>query len=230
VARGSIEWLLRDAGRRWRDVIEAGSSLERSLNADAASLRDLAPEGSATETELLAATTAAVVNYFAIERPWNFDPVGRELHVEATSGGVPLHGFIDRLDSYVTGDGEERWVISDYKTGKLPRDRYLDEAFFAMKIYALLVAETKGIIPHSLRLIFVAADAQDAVRSMKVDDALLGSTRSKLQRIWQQIAEAYEDDIWMTTTGPLCNWCHFQPICPAFGASGSPPPPAPRDG
>jgi len=223
VAEGSVEAQIREATGRWHDVLKADPVAERRALSDARDLAAVVPEGSSEEAALLTATDAVVENYFdqELERPWNFDPVARELHLEADVGGLVLHGFIDRLDRYATSGGDERWVISDYKTGKVPRDRYLDEAFFAMKVYALLLSETQGVTPFSLRLLYVGAPRGGADRRVPVDEALLETTRTTMQRLWQSMVQSAHDDVWETKKGPLCGWCHFKAYCPAFGGEPS---------
>jgi putative RecB family exonuclease len=120
-------------------------------------------------------------------------------------------------------------VISDYKTGKVPKDRYLDEAFFAMKVYALLLAEAQGVVPFSLRLLYVAAPSAQADRRVAVDDALLEGTRTTMLRLWASMRQSAADDVWETKTGPLCGWCHFKPWCPAFGGDPALAPKSWRD-
>jgi putative RecB family exonuclease len=219
VPEGSVEAQIRDATGRWHDALEADPVAQSRARGDARDLDVVIPEGSEEEAALLKATDAVVENYFdqELERPWNFDPVARELHLEADVGGLVLHGFIDRLDRYATSAGDERWVISDYKTGKVPQERYLDEAFFAMKVYALLLSETQGVTPFSLRLLYVGAPRGGADRRVPVDDALLAQTRAKMQRLWQAMEQSAEEDVWETKKGPLCGWCHFKAYCPAFG-------------
>ena len=216
VPEDSVEAEIRNATNLWRDDIEAGSSREASLLRQAEEYRALFEADSKEEAAFLLATENVVANYFDIERPWNFDPVGRELHLEATVGDVTLHGFIDRLDHYTTESGEERWVISDYKTGKVPQARYLDESFFAMKVYALLLARTRGVMPHSLRLLYVGAKKPEAIQVLEVNQHLLEITEKKMNHLWAEIVQSNDHDVWETKTGPLCNWCHFKPECPAW--------------
>jgi len=212
----SLEAQVREAAGLWREEIVEGSDREARLLEDAYDYQELVPPESPEEQAFLAEVTRCVENYFTIERPWNFDPVGREVHLEATFEDLTLHGFIDRLDRYSTESGEERWVISDYKTGKVPRARYLDDAFFAMKVYALLLSQNEGVIPYSLRLIYVGANKDQAVQVLNVDANVLESTQRKMTNLWRDITHSAEADVWETKTGPLCNWCHFQSQCPAF--------------
>jgi putative RecB family exonuclease len=219
IPEGSVEAGLRRATGMWRHSLESDPvAMSRALS-DARDLDVVIPAGSRAEAALAADTVAVVENYFdaELERPWNFDPTARELHLEADIGGLVLHGFIDRLDRYETSDGVERWVISDYKTGKVPKERYLDEAFFAMKVYALLLSESQGVTAFSLRLLYVGAPKPLADRRVGVDDRLLEATRTKMLRLWESIEQSAQSDVWETRTGPLCGWCHFKAWCPAFG-------------
>lgn len=221
VERDSVELTspdarIRDEAGLWRDVVAPGTLDEERLLARARDYREIAAPGSPTETQLLTEVRAAVENYFTIERPWNFDPEGRELHLEATTLGVTLHGFIDRLDRYTTSAGEERWVISDYKTGKTPSPRFLDEAFFAMKVYAVLLLATQHVMPYSLRLVYVTADKSEAVKTMLVDQQLIDVTQRKMKALWSDIKRRARDERWDPKRSPLCPYCHFQNVCPAW--------------
>jgi putative RecB family exonuclease len=204
------------------------SMTEPATERHALEARAVIPRGSAAEAALLDESRRTVDNYFdeEIERPWNFDPVGRELHLEADVGGLVLHGFIDRLDRYETSAGEERWVISDYKTGKLPRPQYLSEAFFAMRVYALLLAEAEKVTPFSLRLLYVGVKKGVADQREPVDAVSLEATRSRMLSLWRDIETSATEDLWEERTGPLCGWCHFKQFCPAFGGDKEA---APRD-
>ena len=71
-----------------------------------------------------------IAAYFRLENPSRLEPAERELFVQAqTRGGLLLRGFIDRLD--VAGDGSVRVV--DYKTGRSPGPRFVQEALFQMR-------------------------------------------------------------------------------------------------
>ena len=232
------EFLIREAGGLWADVLATNPDRQDILLERAAEYVEIAPPGSRQEREVIDGARRAVDTYFLVERPANFDPEDRELHVEAEIDGLAVHGFIDRLDRYLTSDGEERWVISDYKTSKPPsqRDRersYFRERFFAMKIYALLLSEEIGVIPYSLRLIYLGPSTATNpaqgdrpplqptnVVPLLVTDQVLEETRRELMELWEKITAAAVSGRWPTTTGPLCDWCHFKNNetnpCPAF--------------
>ncbi|MFQ7931942.1 MAG: RecB family exonuclease, partial [Pauljensenia sp.] len=92
---------------------------------------------------------AVIDGYFAIEQPQWIAPAAREQRVTTTTaGGVRLLGFIDRIDAAPDG----RLRVVDYKTGKAPGPRYVDEALYQMRFYALLLARTK-MLPARMQLV-----------------------------------------------------------------------------
>lgn len=107
--------------------------------------------------------------------------------------------------------------IPTHNTGKIPSDRFLDDAFFAMRIYALLVYEETGEMPYMLRLIYLRGEnAEEAVRRVIVTPQLLERARRDIENIWKRIRTAAATRNWPTKKGPLCGWCDFKPICPAW--------------
>jgi len=164
---------------------------------------------------MLVETERMVRGWFDIEDPKRFDPEGRERWVRGKIKNASIHGVIDRLDK-VEMAGETRWIISDYKTGKVPDDRFVAKSFFAMKIYAALLYEELGILVHSLRLVFVKNGSRDDVRSLAMNMAVLEETREHVSSLWKQIEAAAKSGEFTPKRGPLCNWCDFQAMCPAF--------------
>lgn len=157
-----------------------------------------------------------VRNWFDIEHPERFDPEGREMYLAAQVAGVSLHGYIDRLDKVVADDGTVRWYITDYKTGSVPKDRYLDKAFFGMNVYALLAREVLGIVPYELRLVYVKHGTPADIRRQKVTDTSMRSIEDTLGSLWRRIFADARRGRFDARTGPLCPWCNFQNECPAW--------------
>lgn len=183
--------------------------------------------GPAEEDRLVTEAEAAVRSWFAMEDPNRFDPEGIELHVEVDVDGFGIHGFIDRLDRVVVEGRPDRVLISDYKTGRPPKPRFVDEAFFAMHWYALMLADQHGIVAEQVRLLYVNEGTPSAILIQQVNEATLARTRREVNQLVAKMRRAARRDAFHTRTGPLCNWCHFQDICPAFatelnGAVGVP--------
>ncbi len=92
-----------------------------------------------------------LANYFAVEDPTRIDPVDCELDLIEEVQDVTVRGILDRIDENGAGD----LVVTDYKTGKAPPERYALPAFFALKIYALLTRRHFARAPVELRLLYL---------------------------------------------------------------------------
>jgi putative RecB family exonuclease len=152
-----------------------------------------------------------LANYYGIEDPSSFDPMDRELDMLEDLEGITIRGILDRMDE--TPDG---LVITDYKTGKAPPERYALPAFFALKIYALLVRHRTGSTPTTLRLMYLAGPT---VYEIPVTDAQLDAMERQLRALWSAIDRAIENEHFPPRPSRLCDWCSYQDICPAFAES-----------
>jgi len=148
-------------------------------------------------------------NYFGLEDPTRFDPVDRELDMLEDLDGITIRGILDRIDR----DDEGRLVITDYKTGKAPPERFALPAFFALKIYALLIRRRTGETPRELRLLYLNGPT---LYRLEIDDRQLDAMDSQLRALWNAIDRALANRTFPPRPGTLCNWCSFQEICPAF--------------
>lgn len=167
----------------------------------------------------LASADVLLETWFTLEDPSRLEPAERELYVETTlEDGLVLRGYVDRLD--VAPTGELR--IVDYKTGRAPSEAFEAGALFQMRFYALVLWRTRGVVPRSLQLVYLG-DGQ--VLRFVPDQAQLLATERKLQALWQAIELAATTGDWRPSPGPLCDWCDYRALCPAFGGT---PPPLPR--
>lgn len=149
--------------------------------------------------------------YFEMEDPRGFDAHAVEMYVNTVlPNGVPVRGFIDRVD--VAPTGEVRVV--DYKTGKKPLPRYSHDAQFQMRFYALVYWRLNGIIPHQLRLMYLKV----------LDSMFLAPSKEELEHFERDLADLWgkiEGDgkagRFRPKTSKLCGWCSFQALCPEFG-------------
>lgn len=143
------------------------------------------------------------------------DPA-RRIESVAEVASVPTQCVaVDAPDSlYLAGTQ----MVPTHNTGKVPAvdDRYLDEKFFAMKVYAVLVREVLGDLAFKLRLIYVAGGTRDSVREMFVDDNLIKATRLRIKSLWSSMRKMAREGLFPTKVQPLCNWCDHQPLCPAW--------------
>lgn len=150
-----------------------------------------------------------LANYFTIEDPKTFDPEDRELDMLEDLDGMHIRGILDRIDR----DTDGRLVITDYKTGKAPPERYALSAFFALKIYALLIRNKLGETPKEVRLLYLNGPT---LYRLPIDDRQLDAMDGQLRALWSAIEKALANDRFPARPGPLCDWCSYQEICPAF--------------
>ena len=149
-----------------------------------------------------------IANYLTLEDPASIDPLDSELKMSEKVGDITIRGILDRLDERADG----HLVITDYKTGSAPPERYALAAFFALKIYALLVRSRFGRTPTELRLMYLG---NSTVYSIPVSDRVLDGMERQLQALATTIRRAISRDDFPPRPSALCNWCSFQDICPA---------------
>ena len=181
--------------------------------AEDAELTELVPE-EATRDFLIEARSL-VKGYFSMANPMGFDAHECEMYVDTVlPNGVPVRGFIDRVD--VAPTGEVRVV--DYKTGKKPIPRFSEQAKFQMLFYALVWWRMFDHIPAQLRLMYLKV-SDDMV--LTPGPAELNYFERDLGQLWERILRDVRSGEFAPRTSKLCDWCNHQAICPAFG--GTPP-------
>lgn len=153
-----------------------------------------------------------MANYFSIEDPARIEPLDRELDMLEDLDGIVIRGILDRIDR--TDQGQ--LIITDYKTGRAPPERYAFGAFFALKIYALLIRRIYDETPAEVRLMYLNGPT---VYTSPVDDAQLDAMDRQLRALWGAIEKAMSRDNFPARPGRLCDWCAFQDRCPAFRGS-----------
>ncbi len=161
---------------------------------------------------------AMLASYFSIEDPTSFEPLALEMDLLVDVDHMKIRGILDRMEEVteIGPDGEERTalVITDYKTGRAPGERYANQAFFALKIYALLIRISRGVTPSRIRLLYLNGPTE---YTMDINDAQLDAMAKQLAALWGAIEKAILTNTWPTKTSALCNWCDFKDtICPAF--------------
>jgi len=153
---------------------------------------------------------SVLANYFLIEDPTQLEPLDRELDMTEELGEITIRGILDRME-----EEENGVVITDYKTGKAPPEQYAIPAFFALKIYALLIRKRTGRTPARLKLMYLNGPT---VYQIPITDPQLDATQRKLEALWSAINRAIINNEFPARPGRLCGWCQYQDICPAFAA------------
>ena len=166
--------------------------------------------------EWLLSCRASVRRYFDLEDPRRLEPAEREVYVEALlDSRLLLRGYIDRVE--VAPDGAIR--ISDYKSGKGPKEGFEARALFQLRFYALVLWRTRGVVPKVLQLLYLGSTE---TITYSPDEADLLATERKIEAVWRAIKHAEQTGDYQPHRSPLCGWCAHQAICPAWG--GYPPP------
>lgn len=184
-----------------------------SMTEKDADLLELVPEDATLD--FLVECRTLIKGYFSMENPQGFDAHECEMYVDTTlPNGVPVRGFIDRVD--VAPTGEVRVV--DYKTGKKPLPRYSQDAQFQMRFYALVYWRLFGVVPTQLRLMYLKV----------IDSMFLTPSKEELEyferdvgELWGKIEADGKSGQFRPKTSKLCDWCQHKALCPAFG--GQPP-------
>jgi putative RecB family exonuclease len=114
-------------------------------------------------------------------------------------------GSIDRVD--VDDDG--RLHVIDYKTNRKVKDRQRVAGSLQLAIYALACRHLFGTLPATVSLDFVVAGVEVAVA---VEDLDLEGARQQVL----DTAAAVRADRYEPTPNPLCDWCDYRAICPAW--------------
>jgi putative RecB family exonuclease len=162
-----------------------------------------------------------LADYFTVEDPTSFEPDELEMDLSVAIGEMTIRGILDRMETVTEVDSHgvqrELLVITDYKTGKAPAEKYAEKAFFALKIYALLIRTTQGVTPDRVRLLYLNGPT---VFTLDINDAQLDAMHQQLTALWGAINKAIATDTWPARESVLCGWCDFKnTLCPAFNTS-----------
>ncbi|MDO8523342.1 MAG: PD-(D/E)XK nuclease family protein, partial [bacterium] len=158
-----------------------------------------------------------IKNFYKKNQPWNFSVVDTESKFEvllpATDGKTHvLAGIIDRIDKL--GDGE--YEIIDYKTNrKLPSQAAVD-ANMQMSIYHMaLTKRWPHIDPAKIKLSLYFLKHSEKLSSTRAAESLSTTTESVLNTI-QEIERRTAENNFPPNPSPLCNYCPYKPMCPAW--------------
>lgn len=153
-----------------------------------------------------------VRRYFELEDPTAVQAIGLELKLEADLGSVRLRGIIDRLD--LTAEGE--LVVTDYKTGSAPSERWEQKSLAGVHLYAVLCEQNFGVRPARVQLLYLSKP--EAIVALPTDSTIRG-VEMKSSAVMAAVRKACERDDFRPRQSNLCSFCSFQEFCPAFGGN-----------
>jgi putative RecB family exonuclease len=210
--------LVHAALERLYDLPAPQRTIEVAVRCLGEAMHDLRDDPELSELGLCADDEAAffadaerlVRNDFLIEDPTSVQPIGLELMLQAEIGGVMVRGIIDRLE--LDRDGE--LVVTDYKTGRAPNERYELGRMGGVHLYSLLCEKVFGRRPVRVRLLYLGDPLE--ISTSPSAQSTAGIER-KVGAIWTAVERACERDDFKPRPGKLCDYCAFQAYCPAFG-------------
>jgi putative RecB family exonuclease len=162
----------------------------------------------------LADAESLIRRYFELEDPAEVRPMGLELLMEADIGGAWVRGIIDRLE--LGADGE--LVVTDYKTGRAPGERFERGRLAGVHVYALLCEKLLGLRPARVQLLYLAEPVAIICTPTERD---VRATERRLGAVWSAVIKACATESFRPRPSRLCDFCAFQTWCPAFGGDPS---------
>ncbi|MGH9120299.1 MAG: RecB family exonuclease [Acidimicrobiales bacterium] len=153
---------------------------------------------------------ALIRRYFELEDPARVQPIGVELLMEADIGGAWVRGIIDRLE--LDADGE--LVVTDYKTGRAPNERFERGRLAGVHVYALLCEKLLGRRPARVQLLYLADPVAIICTPSERD---VRAAERRLAAVWTAVVRACANESFRPKPSRLCDYCAFRTYCPAFG-------------
>ncbi|MFN2388070.1 MAG: RecB family exonuclease [Actinomycetota bacterium] len=160
------------------------------------------------EREWLEESRWLLGNYFRLEDPRTLHATELEWWVEHEVADVHLRGIIDRVER-----GSNGWVLTDYKTGRVPREEREIAAFFGLRFYALVCWRAFEVIPREIRLIYLA---DPSILTLNPNERMLIAFERQMVALGKAIRKAADTQDWRSRPSPFCMTCAFQPLCPAW--------------
>jgi putative RecB family exonuclease len=186
------------------DLARASRELESDLEFTGL---ELSPE----ELETFRADAEVLVRrYFELEDPTTVRTIGVELKLMAQLEKVTLRGIIDRLE--LDADGE--LVITDYKTGSTPSERWEQKSLAGVHVYSVLCEQVFGRRPARVQLLYLSKP--EAIVA-EPSDVFMRGVNQRSGAVMEAVRRACVRDDFRPKESALCNFCNFREFCPAFG-------------
>lgn len=133
-------------------------------------------------------------------------PFFAEYRFDMQVDGVPVTGFVDRIDKV----GKDRIAIIDYKTGKaFGEDRVKTDAQLTM--YQMACEELLGLKVE--RMTFYHLNSLTPITGERHTDDQVNTLRSRIVTVADSIQKGLFDP---KPEERKCQWCDFKPFCPEF--------------
>ncbi|SVB46180.1 uncharacterized protein METZ01_LOCUS199034 [marine metagenome] len=149
-----------------------------------------------------------IENIFEMEKPEEVNILGVEDEFSGEINDVPLLGYIDR---WTEEDGQK--IVTDYKTGKVPSQKYDGEKIFQIVLYAEMLERLRGVEIDNTEVLYVRFKTR---KRYEPTEDRRKTVLKLVDQTWKGVTEGCTSGVFPTKTGPLCNWCAYKPICPAW--------------
>jgi putative RecB family exonuclease len=151
-----------------------------------------------------------VESYLRMEDPTRVRDIGLELRLEAQVGDIALRGIIDRLEL----DDEGELVVTDYKTGRAPSERFEQSSLSGVHFYSFLCESVLGRRPAAIRLMYLRTG--EVITATPSPQSVRFIT-TRTTAVWKAVERACVTGDFRPRQSALCNSCAFQQWCPEFG-------------
>lgn len=151
------------------------------------------------QTELKLAIWDAIDGIAHLEDPSKVKVIENEMALDTTYRGLPLRGFIDRVDD--NGDGTVS--IIDYKSGKVPAPKYQGKKLYQLYLYGM-VLEEMDFKPTKAKLYFTK---HKTIIQSEISKKTHTKIRDYIDKAVDEMYEAKETKLFPHKTSPLCGWC-----------------------
>jgi putative RecB family exonuclease len=165
-----------------------------------------------------------VENYFKLEDPTTVHPKGTEQWLRSPISGVPMVGIVDRW--HIDDDGLA--VITDYKTGKVPRRaEWAAPKVEQLTIYADMATTELSVSVGRVELLYLK---EGVVKSYTLADFVppgadedyfitpddIANMRSSVVAAWDEVRSRCDSGDFPARPSRLCDWCSYKKDCPAW--------------
>jgi len=150
-----------------------------------------------------------VENVFGMENPPDVKIRGIEDKFSASINDVPLLGFIDRW----TEEEDGSLTVTDYKSGKVSKPQYEGDKIFQIVLYVEMLERLNDLEVSNAEIMYVKfKEFKRYAPTPKRRKTVL----KLIDQTWEGVTAGCESGHFATKTGPLCNWCAYKKICPAW--------------
>jgi putative RecB family exonuclease len=153
-----------------------------------------------------------VERYFQLEDPTLITPIGLELKLEATIGDTVIRGVIDRLER----DNDGGLIVTDYKTGSVPRAQSESSKMSGVNLYASLCEQIFGQLPSKVQLLYLSQPVSIEARPSA---STIRGVAQKSSAIHKAVIRSCEKGDFRPNVSVLCGWCGYKDLCPAQGGT-----------